>query len=122
MIRLFANIVKILINNKLPKRGDVIVFKHPIESNVNYIKRIVGVPGDKIEYNNKKISICVNYTNTHNCKNKLPIHYSTKKLTELIQKIYLFQENNLKKEKIYKWVLLKHAMFWRFWLNLTNFF
>lgn len=100
---------KTLINQKHPKRGDIIVFRHPIESNINYIKRIIGLPGDKIEYNvnNKKIKICVNYLNTHNCKNTLPISYSKKQLTEFIQRIYLFPEDHLKTEKIYNSVHFK---------------
>lgn len=32
-----------------PKRGDVIVFKLPSDTGVNYIKRLVGLPGDKIQ-------------------------------------------------------------------------
>ncbi|MBS0375119.1 MAG: signal peptidase I [Proteobacteria bacterium] len=32
-----------------PERGDVIVFRKPSEPSVNYIKRLVGLPGDKIE-------------------------------------------------------------------------
>jgi len=100
---------KTLIFHKYPQRGDIIVFKHPIESSTNYIKRIIGLPGDKIEYNiyNKKIKICVNYINTNDCKHALPINYSKKHLTEFTQKIYLFQENHLKKEKIYNSVYFK---------------
>jgi len=100
---------KTLINKKHPQRGDIIVFRHPIEYNTNYIKRVIGIPGDKIEYNinDKKIKICVNYINTHNCKNTLPINYSKKQLTKFIQKIYLIKENNLKKEKIYNSIYFK---------------
>jgi signal peptidase I len=40
-----------------PKTGDVIVFRYPKDPSVDYIKRVVGVPGDHIEYRNKKIYI-----------------------------------------------------------------
>ena len=37
----------------LPKRGDVVVFRYPQNPAVDYIKRVVGVPGDTIGYQNK---------------------------------------------------------------------
>ena len=40
-----------------PERGDVIVFKYPKDQSVNYIKRVVGLPGDKIKVKNKKLFI-----------------------------------------------------------------
>ena len=33
-----------------PQRGDVVVFKYPMDESVDYIKRVVGVPRDTIEY------------------------------------------------------------------------
>jgi signal peptidase I len=36
-----------------PKRGDVIVFKFPRDKSINYIKRVVAIPGDTIEVRNK---------------------------------------------------------------------
>lgn len=36
-----------------PKRGDVVVFKYPQNPTVDYIKRVVGLPGDAISYKNK---------------------------------------------------------------------
>ena len=40
-----------------PQRGDVMVFKYPEDPTVDYIKRVVGVPGDKIVYKNKRLSV-----------------------------------------------------------------
>ncbi|CAM3581603.1 signal peptidase I [Parendozoicomonas haliclonae] len=40
-----------------PKPGDVMVFKEPANPNINFIKRVIGVPGDKIAYRNKILYI-----------------------------------------------------------------
>lgn len=40
-----------------PKRGDVIVFRYPEDPSIDYIKRVVGVPGDEIAYYNKVLYI-----------------------------------------------------------------
>ena len=40
-----------------PQRGDVMVFRYPEDLSIDYIKRIVGGPGDKIEYRNKRLTI-----------------------------------------------------------------
>ena len=40
-----------------PQRGDVMVFRYPEDPSLDYIKRVVGLPGDKIAYQNKRISI-----------------------------------------------------------------
>ena len=39
------------------KRGDVMVFRYPPKPSLDYIKRVVGVPGDKIAYLNKRLTI-----------------------------------------------------------------
>ena len=46
---------KVLVPLKDPKSGDIIVFKFPKDRSIDYIKRVVGEPGDKIEVKNKKL-------------------------------------------------------------------
>lgn len=40
-----------------PQRGDVVVFHYPPAPSIDYIKRVVGVPGDSIRYQNKQLSL-----------------------------------------------------------------
>ncbi len=40
-----------------PQRGDVIVFEYPLNTSVNYVKRLIGVPGDTIEIFNGFVKI-----------------------------------------------------------------
>ncbi len=46
-----------LIGNGQPARGDVVVFRYPREPAVAYIKRVIGLPGDRLEYRNKQLLI-----------------------------------------------------------------
>jgi len=64
---------------KIPKRGDVIVFKTPADNRTDYIKRLIGLPGDRIQFinqdlylNDKKIKRkLVESTLTINCGNNI---------------------------------------------------
>lgn len=40
-----------------PVRGDVVVFKYPKQPSINYVKRLVGLPGDEITYRNRQLFI-----------------------------------------------------------------
>lgn len=40
-----------------PQRGDVMVFRYPPQPSMDYIKRVVGVPGDEIAYLNKRLTV-----------------------------------------------------------------
>ncbi|MCR5283823.1 MAG: signal peptidase I [Lachnospiraceae bacterium] len=52
-----------LIGNRLayikkePQRGDVIIFKYPVDETENYIKRLIGLPGEKLEIKAGKVYI-----------------------------------------------------------------
>jgi len=48
---------KKLLATGAPDRGDVAVFRFPREPRLDYIKRIVGVPGDLIRYENKQLTV-----------------------------------------------------------------
>jgi signal peptidase I len=40
-----------------PERGDVVVFRYPVDPKVNFIKRLVGLPGDTISYRDKRLYV-----------------------------------------------------------------
>jgi signal peptidase I len=51
-----------VINQKIvqlndPQRGDIMVFRYPEDPGLDYIKRVVGTPGDVVEYRDKKLSV-----------------------------------------------------------------
>jgi signal peptidase I len=46
-----------VIDNNEPQRGDVIVFRYPVNPSLDYIKRVVALPGDTVAYTNKQIFI-----------------------------------------------------------------
>lgn len=48
---------KKIININDPQRGDVMVFRYPEDPSLDYIKRVVGLPGDTVSYQNKRLSI-----------------------------------------------------------------
>ena len=59
----FAYGLRLPVFNKLiykigsPQRGDVFVFHYPKDPSIDYIKRVIGVPGDTIRYESKKLFI-----------------------------------------------------------------
>ncbi len=45
------------IDNKTPERGDIVVFRYPEDPSIPFIKRVVGLPGDKVTYYDKVLYI-----------------------------------------------------------------
>ena len=79
-----------LIDNEDPQRGDVVVFKYPENKKINYIKRVVGLPGDRIIYRDKRLYVNdIEYSHTQIDHNFDPIEIAD-------GQVYI--ENNSSKE------------------------
>ena len=73
-----------------PKRGDVVVFKTPADNRTDYIKRLIGLPGDIIQFingdlyinNNQVLKTIINSNNPVFCGNSiLEVNHFIEKLT-----------------------------------------
>jgi signal peptidase I len=48
---------KKIIENHDPQRGDVMVFRYPKDTSVDYIKRVVGIPGDEVSFRSQRLYV-----------------------------------------------------------------
>lgn len=75
-----------------PSRGDIIVFQYPKNPQIDYVKRVIGLPGDKIIYQNKNIYIKEFCTKS---ESECPSYVAVEKLKmdEAQNDISLYEEN-----------------------------
>ncbi|PAW12022.1 signal peptidase I [Vibrio sp. V1B] len=79
-----------LVETGKPERGDIVVFKYPPQPNIDYIKRVVGLPGDTIRYSSDK-QVCIQSQGDSVCK---PVKLSNVEESPFIQNgIPLIQMN-----------------------------
>lgn len=66
-----GNVTKHLLPYEAPKRGDIIVFRYPIDIKQTFVKRVMGVPGDHIRLQNKHV-----FLNGHELNEPYVVHKS----------------------------------------------
>jgi len=83
----------VMVSTNVPHRGDIVVFQYPKNHHINFVKRIIGVPGDYIKYNVKKKQLLIYSKNNNNIYSKIKVHYDILKNFQP-EKIKLYSNKN----------------------------
>lgn len=106
-----------IFNNNEPQRGDIMVFRWPPNPSVNFIKRVIGLPGDQISYVNKELfvngeRIPQEYLNEHLTLDENGSEWKAiekeENLLGVKHKIYIDQG---KQSRDYNYITVPHGMY-----------
>ena len=120
LVNKFAYGIKLPVVNKkiidvdMPERGDVVVFRYPRDPSLDYIKRVIGLPGDHIAYYNKVLyvnnkPVARDYTGQYTGPGQTSANDYTEKLEGAEHSILLLpaRPNNLQGE----WIVPEKTFF-----------
>lgn len=71
-----------------PQRGDIMVFKFPVDRKTNYIKRVIGLPGDRIVYKDKTLHINGKQVEETHLANLPPLKLFEEQLGDVTHRLY----------------------------------
>lgn len=93
-----------------PQRGDIVVFKFPQDGKTNYIKRVIGLPGDTIRYDEKQLFINGNLVDERLLAKLSPYKLYEEKVGDTTHKLIEHQlRRNIESEG--EWIVPENSYF-----------